>query len=164
MERYFIATEESELRKDYFDYLEKGRIMDEHVKKFFAKHGIESKQYIPGSERLCIIPTDADAKKFEKSLTKPVNGISAFKKNSAINKDWLNSLREAQLAIPYKPVVGVYFANIFGHFKTRLFKVNDTVYCSIDPEYEITETPKGFIEIKASEFYKVIEDATGKKV
>ncbi|WFR64172.1 hypothetical protein P9222_08345 [Paenibacillus amylolyticus] len=56
-----------------------------------------------------------------------------------------------------KPYVPFYFRGFGGgRIRSRLFEIDGTVYCSLDP-FE-GDPPEGFVEMKASEFFKVIED------
>jgi len=50
----------------------------------------------------------------------------------------------------------LYF-NVYGSTSSRLFAIGDKVYCSFKSEYNFTN-PEGFIELKASEFFKIVED------
>lgn len=54
-------------------------------------------------------------------------------------------------------IVPFYFKNPVGRSQTRLFDQDDKLYVQYSTEYEVEDTPKGFIPIKASEFYKVME-------
>ena len=46
-----------------------------------------------------------------------------------------------------------------GKFKTRLFDIDDVLYCSIEcGSVDDIECPEGMKRIKTSEFYKIVED------
>lgn len=160
MEKYFKVTEEASLNRDYWSYVKNAKEVNELVKAFMAKHHIETNYYAPTDEKLYIQPTDADEKKFDSVLSQPIeNGLRAFKKNSAIGKDWVKSLNEKGLKVLHRPFVPMYFHGVYGHLRSRLFDINGTVYCSIEGEFSQLDTPKGFEEMKASEFFKIIEDS-----
>jgi hypothetical protein len=160
MEKYFIVTEESSLYGDFMAYKENLRMVNELVKKFMEKHGIETSYYSPTTEKLYIQPTENDIQKFDSVLAKPVEGgLRAFKKNSLIGKDWCNRLKEANLKVLHKPFVPFYFRRALGgYYQTRLFEIDGTVYCSINANYTHLEATKGMVEMKASEFFRIIED------
>jgi len=159
MEKYYIVTEESSLHHDYMSFLENGKKVNELVKAFMKKHQIETRFYAPSDEKLYIQPSEIDVQKFNSILTKPLeNGLRAFKKNSTIGKDWINTLKENNIKVSHKPFVPMYFTGVYGHLRTRLFQIEGTVYCSIEGEFRHLDTPKGMEEIKASEFFKIIED------
>jgi hypothetical protein len=158
MEKYFVVTEKSELRGDYLKYRENAEVIRQHVKDFTEEHGIESKEYHESVDALYIVPTNKDNESFGKMLAKDVgNGLRPFKKNSQIAKAWVNSLKEKNIEILHKPTVGFYFKEIHGRFRYRLFVINNIVYCSMSMDHDF-ETPEGMEEIKASEFFKVVED------
>lgn len=158
MEKYFIISEDSSLYKNYFKWKSNEELVREHVKKFFENHGISAKQYIARNKELYIIPTKDDMGKFEKYFTKQVleNGLRKFKINSKIGKEWTKLVQENELNILSKPRIGFYFP-IYGRHSVRLFDIDKTLYCSIDSEYKF-DKPEWAKEIKASEFWKVVED------
>jgi len=48
---------------------------------------------------------------------------------------------------------------VHGKFKTRLFDIDDVLYCSIEcGNVNDIECPEGMERIKTSEFYKIVED------
>lgn len=163
MEKFFIVTEASQLHKEYFEYKENRKTVHDFVNEFTNKYGIESAEYYPSNECLMIVPTKADIKKFGNMLKKEVsNGLRPFKVNSSINKDWVNLLKERGLTIKHRPMLGLYFVEIYGKHSSRLFDINGILYCSFENSYDKLDTPEGFTEIKASEFYKIIEEYENK--
>lgn len=158
MEKYFIVNENSSLHSQYFKWKQNMHDVNEHIKAFFAKHEIEANKYAPYKNALYIEPTENDKIKFFKMLCKETkNGLCKFKDSSAIRKAWSNLIYENKLEILHKPMVGFYFSTI-GHSSSRIFDYDGVLYCSIEAEtMGIPSNDKGIIEIKASEFYKVIE-------
>lgn len=157
MEKFFIVTEESPLFAEYQDYKESRKAVDDFYRRFCAAHSIESKEYSPGKEHIYIVPTDADKEKFGKQLCKPINdGLCRFRNNSEIKKAWVTDVNKENLKILHRPIMQFYFEN-WGKGSSRLFDINDIVYCSYQSEN--VNVPDGMIEIKASEFYKVIEES-----
>lgn len=157
MEKFFIVTKESSLNKEYLEYQNNVKEVNEYVKKFMEAEGIESKEYSLSENKFYIVPTSNDLEKFNKVLSKPLdNGLRAFKGNSKISKAWERYLESNKFKILHKPYVGVYFRG-FGTCKYRLFNIGDVLYCSFECDYDFS-SPTGFIEIKASEFYRAIEE------
>ena len=157
MERYFIVTEQSKLRKDWFAYKENREKVIELYKQYTVQAEIESREYYVSDDEIYIIPTEKDSTKFLPFLCNPINdGLCKFKASSKIAKGWIKALKDADLKVQQKPMVILYFKSFGGKYRSRVFDHNDVVYCSIDP-YE-GESPEGFIEIKASEFFKIVEE------
>lgn len=155
MEKFYIVTEESDLNKEYLGYVNNGKEVNEFVKKFMKQEGITANEYYVNAEKIYIIPTDEDLESFNKVLNKQLeNGLRQFKLNSAIAKRWIKFVSDNNIKILHKPFVGTYF-NAYGRSWSRLFNVGDTIYCTYESEFDFTN-PKGFKEIKASEFYKAI--------
>jgi len=158
MERYFIVTEESELHKDWFEYKENRSRVRELIHEFNQANNIESESYFVTDTAFYIVPTDKDKENFGQVLALPINdGLQKFKGNSKVAKAWVKTLKEAGIRIKHKPRLIFYISPEGGRYRSRLFEIDGIVYCSIDPCQE--KTPHGFKEIKASEFFKVIEDA-----
>lgn len=158
MERYFIVTEKSSLHKEWFDYLENRKAVNDLVKQFVENNGIESQEYYVDSESIYIVPTEKDEEAFGNKLGAAVNeGLRKFKASSKVGKAWVQALKDANLNVMHKPRVIWYFKSLGGRFRSRIFDQNGILYCSLEPCAD--ETPKGFEEIKASEFFKIIEES-----
>jgi hypothetical protein len=157
MEKFFVIDKESSLYKDYFkwkqDAADNAKIFDEFSKTL----GIEANSYLPRKGKLYIVPTENDLNKFKNQFTQGDfdNGIRQFKCNSIIGKAWANVSKD--ISEPCKPN---YFGlvRIYGRYYERMFAINDVLYGSLSSSecnFELHECMK---EIKASEFYKVIEE------
>jgi len=159
MEKCFIVTDQSELHKDYYDYKENSKIIDGFVKDLMDKYNVDTKWYYADKFGFAIEPTEKDTEMFNKMLKLPLeNGVRFFKKSSKLHKEWMNILESNKLKILHKPRVGSYFDNLYGKFKTRLFNIDDILYCSVDSNGDDLKCPEGMIRIKTSEFYKIVED------
>jgi len=158
-EKYFIITSESKHRQEYINYRVNSLVLNEIVKKFMLKHSIETTKYYPTKSRFYIYPTESDSRLLKEQLciSRTGSGSQQFKLTSKIAKDWIEIIEPMEIL--YQPRVPDYFKGYYGRTHSRLFQIEDIVYCSFesDNEEEI-ETPSGFIEIKASEFYKAVED------
>jgi hypothetical protein len=160
MERFFIVHEGTELHTDYFSWLENAKKVNKIVNKFMNEMNIETDKYHASESNFYIVPTAKDIETFGKYLTKPIeHRLRKFKSNSKINKRWLDMLEEEKIRILRKPDVRFYF-NSSGRTRSRLFDIDGVLYTSIEPY--TGDVPKGFTELKASEFFKVIEDYNSK--
>ncbi|MNO75226.1 hypothetical protein D3C76_662560 [compost metagenome] len=159
MEKYFMVTEENILHKDWFDYKNNSKAVRELVREFFESHGIGATEYYVTDDEIHIVPNESDTEAFGSLLCAPIeNGLQKFKKSSAISKAWVRALQDAGLKVLRRPMLILYFRSFGGgRFRSRIFDQNGILYCSIDPV--VGEAPKGLVEIKASEFYKIIEEA-----
>lgn len=158
MEKYYIATEESNLYRDYFDYKNNLKKVNELAIMFMNQNGIETNKYYASDDSFAIVPTKTDAVKFAHVLRMPQeNDVQFFKKNSSLTKAWVQMLKDAKMSVLSRPHLIFYGKTFGGRYRNRLFDLNEVIYCSMEPGFE--ETPKGFLEIKASEFFKVIEDS-----
>jgi hypothetical protein len=158
MEKFFIVTEKSGLHKEYSDYLKSVKEVNELYKAFSDMFDIKATNYLAYSDHLYIIPTEDDLIHFDKSLGKEVSqGLRPFKRNSTINKEWTKSIKSKKYKVLRSPLVQFYFKNC-SNSRYRIFENKDAIYCSYENDYDV-DIPEGFTEIKASEFYKVIEDS-----
>jgi len=158
LDKYYEVTKESKLYDDYFkwfsNYVELGNI----AKDFMVAHGIESTEFYASSGSFHIVPTSRDRETFENQLCKNAGdyGLVKFKKSSSVGKDWAAK----NVTVLRKPMVTFEYYNHMYSGSTRLFHDKNTnkVYFSLESKYDVEETPVGFVEMKGSEFYKVIED------
>ena len=151
MEKFFIVHNEK-LIKEYKDYVEDYNALNDVMKMIMNEFGIEAKQFYSYCDRLMIVLTENDKVKFSKSLLK--NG-ERFRVNSKENKRFLELVKEYNIKGLRKPS---YFNYINGrNSKYRMFGINNTIYGSYEMPYDFT-LPSNFEEIKASEFYKIVED------
>lgn len=158
-EKFFIVTEESPHRQEYFDYRQNRKEVKAFVSEFLKAHGIETTRYCPMDKKFFIIPTEKDRQSFKLQLCALSDnyGLVQFKMNSAIGKAWIQELTETGLKILREPFVPFFFQNICGKSSYRIFSIDNTVYVYFSTSDKIN-TPVGFREIKGSEYHKVIED------
>ena len=157
MEQYFEITKESSHYKEYFDYLEADEACEKSVKSFLDENGIHTDYYAISRDKLWIDDTEENRNQFGSQLTKyGEQGLVAFKKTSKIGKKWtMLNVKKVR-----KPFVPFFFSDVYGKSHSRLFHVVKKLYCSIDcPERDTkVNTPQEFIEMKASEFFKIVEE------
>lgn len=152
MDKYFIVKQDSQLYVDYFTYIEDKKKINKLFKQLAEKHGIETKEYYP-SKNLGIVGTKNDLIKFANQLKKD---STFFKLKSEINKEWSEFTKEIKNW--NKPSPGWYLQkSLLGRYNTRLFSIDGILYCSIEADAEF-ETEAWMQEMKASEFFKTIED------
>jgi hypothetical protein len=159
MEKFFIISNDTDLAKDYLEYKNNRKIVHEHVNSFMEKYEIKSQGYNAGNETFYIDPTKEDIEKYDKILGKEVdNGLRPFKKSSKIHKEWIKSLKDNDIKVKHKPHIAWYFKDfVGGRYSSKLFDIDGVVYCSFRWDGNV-DCPEGFIELKASEFWKIVED------
>lgn len=157
MENYYQVTEQSPLYKEYMDYSENDKIIRQIAHEFLTNNKIDAKQYVATENTFYIIPDGNDLNNFGKILNKEIeSGLRAFKAKSKIGKAWVEVLKENNVKPLHKPWLMSYF-NVYGKTSSRLFAIENKVYCSFKSEYNF-DNPEGFIELKASEFFRIIEE------
>ncbi|CEP45762.1 Uncharacterised protein [[Clostridium] sordellii] len=157
MEKYFRIKDECRFKKDYFDYMGNSKMLNDFIKEFFDKNDIETSKYYLNEEQLYIVPTESDMCKFDKQLNKPKEkGLRAFKKNSRVNKAFVNKLKENDLKILRKPQLWMYI-DFIGRMSTQTFIKNSEIYAKVETDYKFIYSTEYFEEIKASEYYKIKE-------
>jgi hypothetical protein len=159
MEKYYTVTEECSLHKAWFGYKENKARVNELFKHFKEQTGFESSEYYVTDHEIYIIPTEKDVETFGSVLCAPINdGLRKFRTTSKVGKAWVKALDDASLKVETKPMVILYFRSFGGgRYRSRIFDLNGNLYCSIDPVDG--EAPKGFVEMKASEFFGIIEES-----
>lgn len=154
MEKFFEVRKGCNLYNDYFQYLVDSKKMNEAFKEVAEEFEIESHEYYPFNDNLEILPTLKDREKFGKDFKK--NSVGRFKKASLPSKRWVELVKDLKHA--RKPLLFNYMS-IYGKWSERLFHIGDKVYASFNYGYDTDwELPEFAIPMKASEFYKIIED------
>lgn len=161
MEKYYEVTPAANLHNAFVAHENYINTLIGVFGKFAEEHGIETSKFSPSVERLQIVPTAADAEKFDSQLihNKKFCELGTFKILSPMAKAW----REACEAAGYSQSVIDPRLLLPGTFNVckiryRLFREKDgVIYCSVDSEQQF-DTPEGFKELKASEFYRRMEE------
>lgn len=154
MEKYYIVTPDSSVHKEYISYKERSEKVNSAFVEFAEEQGFETHEYYQSVQYLHICPTDRDTEKFGKYFKKDSQGL--FKKNAPPAKAWVSKCQSLELESPSKPHLGFEF-RIYGRSRSRLFMLNGAMYASFGADCDFKD-PVGFKEIKASEFFKVIEE------
>lgn len=153
MDKYFEIKTDCALYKDYFAHEEDEPKIVSAFKVVCEKFGIETKEFYMKKSNFWIVPTANDREKFSGIMKKTNDG--EFKKNSDVSKMWVDLVKDIEHF--EKPKLFYYF-DLLGHrWKERLFHIGERLYCSIESDGEVS-TPEFVTEMKASDFYKVIED------
>lgn len=163
MERYFKIKRTNTVYKEYFDWWNNLDILKKKWEQFRKLEGIESTEIAFGPQ-LCIIPTQNDLIKFGRFFYKQDygKGLRKFKQTSTMQNDWQRFCFSNDIKFLQKPIISFEFG-LLGKTRTRLFHYKDDVYCSLDNERlnKDSKIPDGYEEMKASEFYKIIEIIEG---
>lgn len=158
MDKYFEIKPDCALYKEYFAHEKAGEKIKAAINKVRERFGIETTTFYLMKDRLRIKATDKDMEKFSGMMKK--GNVGEFRKNSAPSKMWAELVKDI---VHFERPKLFYFFNLIGHrWKERMFHIGDKLYCSIESDGEVS-TPDFAVEMKASEFYKVIEDAEEKE-
>ncbi|HEX3038187.1 MAG TPA: hypothetical protein VHO94_04240 [Oscillospiraceae bacterium] len=164
-EKFYIVTDKSKLHKEYFEYRENFKAVTEVAQEFFKEHGIDpNTSYCPCTCALYLIPSKEDKEKFASQLSKNCDnqGLYKVKETSKLGRAWVDTLSKNHLSVLRKPLPQFYFRTLTGRGDYRLFDIDGTLYCSYQNDNDFPN-PDGFTEIKASEFFKIIEDYEAKQ-
>ena len=157
-EKFYKVRTESGLYAQYFEWLDNREKVVEALKKFEQENGFEAGSTAAWASNFYLKSTSTDFWKYAGQLTKQsVDGglTFKFKKSSKIGKLWAAASQGLRF-LP-KPIVGFYNkAKVVGGSSSRIFDYHGELFCSIEAdEIEMPETV--FVEMKGSEFYKIIE-------
>ena len=157
MEKYMEIRKDCQLYKDYFEWVGNWDAIKSLFNGIKEKYGIETTEFYAIKNSFKIVPTENDNKKFGAILKKTSYG--EFKKNTEISKEWVAGVNK--IGRIEKPELFYYF-DLLGHrWRERLFHIGEKLYCSIESDGDVS-VPKFALEMKASEFYKIIEESEEK--
>lgn len=155
MEKFYIVSADSKLGTNYLNYKADSNLFYKTYLDFTKENGIISKGVYKTAQRLWIDPTKEDKEKFGAEFMMYEPG--KFKKTSQLCKKWINLCKEKGIKGLAKPNLTFYFhLNRWGECRSRLFDLDGVIYCSFQTD-ESFVAPKGLTEIKASEFYTIME-------
>ncbi len=153
MDKYFKVNEGCQLYTDYFSHKEDEKKIKEAFKAVCETFGIETKEFFMIQNRFCIVPTENDFKKFASVMKKSSYG--EFKKTSAVNRMWVELVNDIQHF--NKPRLYNYIHFHSYKWSENLFDIDGVLYGCLKNVDEVN-LPDFVVEIKASEFYKIVED------
>lgn len=156
-DHYYEISSDNSLFQDYFKWLEDDEVMRKGVKSFKKQYGILGDTFMYRCGKLWV-DVSKNMQFAEQFCKESEQGHSPFKKTSPIGK----AFTKANIVKASKPFLPFYFKNPVGKSLTRLFDYNGKLYAQYSTEFEIDDVPKGFVPLKASNFYKVIEEIENK--
>lgn len=164
MDKYFEIEKGCKLYDDYFKWDEETEKIRKVFNEFASTYKIEAELFMITKNRLFIIPTERDKDSFKEDFTKRYgeNGLRQFKCRSEIGKAWKRMV--ADMPIPSKPHFIRYGLNLYDSYTERLFNVGEKLYGSISSRYNKFELEDWAKEMKASEFFSIIEAIDQKEV
>lgn len=158
VEKYMIIKPGCNLYNDYFAWKEDEEKVCDIFGRIKKKYGIEATKFYPIKTDFRISTTYGDFDKFDKLLKK--TDRCCFKRNTDISKEWRAAV--ADIDHMERPRLFYYFDLLGKRWVERLFDVDTVLYCSIETDSDF-ETPDFAEEMKASDFYKIIEDLEEKE-
>ena len=159
MEQFFEITKDASVFAEYWVWKKNEEASREAAKAFLKDHGIEATKYRPTPKALQIVATRADIQNFGgQFLSKNLQyGLREFKKTSPIGSAWAKMCADNNACVIMKPYVPFFFVGANGSNRTRIFDVDGRVYCSIERDGNPLDCPQGFVEMKGSDFWAVME-------
>ena len=162
MEKYFIVKKDTKLYNVYSEYSAMTKKFNDVFNYFSEQQGITSSQYYQCATRLKVILNKEDMVKLGKYL---VSGSDCdFKKTSPICKQWIALCKNMEVFTPRKPMMMDWIDCSSYKASSRIFMIGDVLYGSLDNkcsrEFTLSDD---YIELKASEFSKAIEDEKEKE-
>lgn len=155
MEKFYIVPKDSELGIEYNKFLSLVNKITTLYKEFVKDKFIHTSSFYPMVTRLWIDADEVDMKIFANDFLADTPG--KFKARSPLNKEWVSLCKENGLTKnAHKPYVPFYFSFGCAKCSWRLFDLNDVIYCTFSTENSFS-APDDIVEIKGSEFYKIIE-------
>jgi hypothetical protein len=156
VEKFFTIKKDSEFYNTYFQYLGDLKINREVFDRFCKEIDIESGSYLPSKDWLIIVPSEKDKDKFVNQFTQEYfdGGGRQFKKRSVIGQEWTRAMRDVKAA--RRP--GYFrWVDLVGRYTERIFHIGEIIYGSLNAEctFHLHDCME---EIKASEFYRIIEE------
>jgi hypothetical protein len=127
----------------------------EKVREFMSNHNIPSPALWRGNILYIKKCSDMSDNNFLKKTVKGNGSVYyGIKKTSPLGKE-LKTLGVRRI---FKPFVLLFFEEMISKASVCLFPANGKVYCSLEHTLEKPLTcPEGFIEMKGSAFYKIME-------
>lgn len=156
MKKYYVVDKDSEIAKSYSAWKKEQYEINTAFKEIAKECGIETKEYYPLIDRLWIVPTKKDREKFKDEMKKSCLG--EFKKSSPTSKVWVEKCKEKDIKDLSRPHLMFYFS-VTGRCYEGMIEVKGTFYATYESENDFECYNEAFKEIKASEYYKALEDA-----
>ncbi len=155
MEQFYEITPQSKRFAECMTYWNESDKQAEKVRKFMSEHNILSPALWRGN--ILYIkkrPDMSDDNFLKKTVEDNGNVYYGIKKYSRLGRE----LKALGVHRAYKPFVPFFFEETILQAEVRLFSADGKVYCSVEHNLEKPLTcPEGFVEMKGSAFYEVME-------
>ena len=145
-EKFIKAEQEYQSKKKQFM-----KVFDRLAEEF----GIETDEVYLTIVEFEIVPTKNDREKFKEQFKKDT---STFKRNSKVGKRFKELIEEQQIQRFHRPKLWDYVNTPYGRRSSRYTEIDGVYYGTLGTEEAIKKQVEGFEEMKASVFYKIIED------
>jgi hypothetical protein len=137
---------------------------DEAYEVICKEFGIKATKYAQTVDVLAIAPTKEDLMAHGHQMRLSNGEMKVFKKTSKPNSRWVALCKERELEIPAGMKLIDYF-HMQGQTRSSVILIDEVLYCLYETQCDFKDSPdyvlpEGFEEIKASEYYKAIEDYT----
>lgn len=155
MEQFYEITPQSRRFTECMIYFDEADKQVGKVKEFMSKYNIASPVLWRGSVLYIKKRSDMPDSNFLKKTVEDNGSVYyGIKKTSPLGKE----LRACGVHRIYKPFILFFFEEMISKASVRLFPANGKVYCSVEHTLEKPLTcPEGFIEMKGSAFYEIME-------
>ena len=155
----FIVRPDSEFYNKYFKAKEEKQHFHDLAREFFERHDLLDNAEYYQTEFLGLKLNAEQKKRFAEQLKKydDKNGMSLFKKNSAMQKSW-NEEVTSKVNFEVIDTIGLWYFGFINQGSYNLWDHNGAIYGYLKDIYkEEIQLADYMTEIKMSEYYFVIE-------
>ncbi|MDF2841668.1 MAG: hypothetical protein K0R00_94 [Herbinix sp.] len=136
--------------------------IDEAFNEVRREFGIKTSEYVQDNDRLAIVPRKEDEEIFRDKLKAYKGKLKVFKVKSDVHIRWINLCKERNLSVPIRMRLIDYFP-VNRSAKSSIGPIDGVLFCYYETDGNFFaannyKLPDGFEEIKASEYWKAIED------
>lgn len=162
MKKYFVIKDENYI-KEYEKYEKDYQSLGECFNILKAEFELETDIFYHSIKRLMLKLTSSDFKRFKTDVLK--DDDRKFKSNSAINKRWMELMKQYEITHPEKPDLAYTYIkrSIGGGYSWNVVKIDNVLYGFFDNNRGDITLIGTLEEIKASEYYKVLEEEDEKR-
>ena len=152
----FRVKPDSELYKNHFKEKEERKKLHEYARAFFKKYGFCNKGGYYQRQRLSMELTPEEHEKYASQLKKhpDSNGLYTFKKNSAMQKEWENSVC-ANVDFNKIHINFFWYSRIISSGSYALWDKDNELYGILESKYGEIELPDYMERIPLSQYYKI---------
>lgn len=152
----FRIKPDSELYKNHFKEKEERKKLHEYARAFFKKYGFCNKGGYYQRQRLSMELTPEEHEKYASQLKKhpDSNGLYTFKANSAMQKEWENSVC-ANVDFNKIHINSFWYSRIISSGSYALWDKDNELYGLLESKYGEIELPDYMERIPLSQYYKI---------